>query len=93
VRFASETFPPLFWCLDDQRTVAVIPIGRFFVFGIGVRFDFAAMRLGIEILFEGIFRHPPLKAPTGQLATLEQSRFIIAGPTMATGAGFANVAG
>ena len=92
VRFAGEDFAAFLGGVDDERAVAVIPIGGLFVLRVGMGFDVFAMRVGIQILLERIFAHPAFEARPGKLAALEQSRLVVPCPTMTTRAGLANVA-
>ncbi|MEK7757167.1 MAG: hypothetical protein AAB385_08135, partial [Planctomycetota bacterium] len=58
VRLAGEYLPPFFRRLDDQRAIAVVPIGRLLILRVRVRVYIFAVRLLIEIRLERILCDP-----------------------------------
>ena len=93
VGFAGEDLAAVFRRVDDQCQVAVVPISRLLVLGVGVGMDFFAVRALVEIEVKRVFRHPAFEARSGPCRALKQRGFVIAGPGMAAGAGLADVAG
>ena len=90
---AGEVLAAELRCVDDERLIAVVPVGRLLPLGVAVDLHGLAGSVGIEIEREGILRHPSLESRTGPGRSLEQGRFVIAGPGVATGARMTDVAG
>ncbi len=92
MRLAGEHLPPVLRRIDDQRVVAVIPIARLLAIIILAVLDLLAVHVILEVQIPRILPQIDARPGAGPGGCLPNTDLVVAGPGMAAGAEFSDVA-